>query len=223
MDAQNKQPLDAAEIQFAVAESYNTIRTNLLFLLSQNTGCKIITLSSPKSGDGKTTNAINLSIAFSQLGKRVLLIDCDLRRPTVAKKLRLEETDGLSGILAGFSPVSESILNVNTYFDVLPAGVTPPNPSELLTSPALDKLLDSLKLVYDFIVIDTPPMGIVSDALVVAPKTDGVLIVVKEKSTLHTDFEKLLDSIKLTGVRALGAILNAASAEETYSHYKSVY
>ncbi len=223
MDAQNKQPLDAAEIQFAVAESYKTIRTNLLFLLSQNTGCKIITISSPKSGDGKTTNAINLSIAFSQLGKRVLLIDCDLRRPTVAKKLRLEETDGLSGILAGFSPVSESIVNVNHYLDVLPAGVTPPNPSELLTSPALDKLFDSLKLVYDFIVIDTPPMGIVSDALVVAPKTDGVLIVVKEKSTLHSDFENLLDSIKLTGVRALGAILNASSAEETYSHYKSVY
>lgn len=137
MDAQNKQPLDAAEIQFAVAESYKTIRTNLLFLLSQNTGCKIITISSPKSGDGKTTNAINLSIAFSQLGKRVLLIDCDLRRPTVAKKLRLEETDGLSGILAGFSPVSESIVNVNHYLDVLPAGVTPPNPSELLTSPHL--------------------------------------------------------------------------------------
>ena len=75
----------------------------------------------------------------------------------------------------------------------------------------------------DFIVIDTPPMGIVSDALVVAPKTDGVLIVVKDKSTLHSDFENLLDSIKLTGVRTLGAILNASSAEETYSHYKSVY
>ncbi len=223
MDAQNKQALDAAEIQFAVAESYKTIRTNLLFLLSQNTGCKIITISSPKSGDGKTTNAVNLSIAFSQLGKRVLLIDCDLRRPTIAKKLRLEETDGVSGILAGFSPVSESIVSVNTCFDVLPAGITPPNPSELLASNALDKLLDSLKLVYDFIIIDTPPMGIVSDALVIAPKTDGVLIVVKEKSTLHADFEKVLDSIKLTGVRTLGAILNASSTEETYSHYKSVY
>ncbi len=223
MDAQNKQPLDAAEIQFAVAESYKTIRTNLLFLLSQNTGCKVMTVSSPKSGDGKTTNAVNLAIAFSQLGKRVLLIDCDLRRPAIAKKLRLQDTDGVSGILAGFSPVSESIVSINTCLDVLPAGITPPNPSELLASPALDKLLDSLKLVYDYIVIDTPPMGIVSDALVIAPKTDGLLIVVKEKATLHSDLEKILDSVKLTGVRALGAILNGSSSEETYSHYKSVY
>ncbi len=223
MDAQNKQTADSAEIQFAVAESYKTIRTNLLFLLSQNTGCKIITLSSPKSGDGKTTNAINLSIAFSQLGKRVLLIDCDLRRPTVTKKLRINDTDGVSGILAGFSSVAESIVSVNTYFDVLPAGITPPNPSELLASPALEKLIDGLKMVYDFIVVDTPPMGIVSDALVIAPKTDGLLIVIKEKSTVHSDFEKLLDTIKLTGVRTLGAILNATSVEETYSHYKSIY
>jgi capsular exopolysaccharide synthesis family protein len=194
-----------------------------MFLLSQTPGCKVITVSSPKSSDGKTTNAVNLSIAFSQLGKRVLLIDCDLRRPTVAKKLRLEETDGVSGVLAGFSPISESIISINTCFDVLPAGITPPNPSELLASPSLDKLFETLKMVYDFIIIDTPPMGIVSDALVIAPKTDGLLLVVKEKVTLHSDLEKILDSIKLAGVRTLGAILNGASSQETYSHYKNVY
>ena len=223
MDAQNKPVTDTAEIQFAVAESYKTIRTNLLFLLAQNTGCKLITISSPKPGEGKTTNSINLAIAFSQLEKRVLLIDCDLRVPTIAKKLRLEDTEGVSGILAGFSSASQSIVSVNAFLDVLPAGVVPPNPAELLASPALDKLLESLKLAYDYIIIDTPPLGIVSDALVIAPKTDGMLIVVKEKSTLHTDYEKVLDSIKLTGIRTLGAVLNAVSTEEQYNAYKSVY
>ena len=213
----------AAEIQFAVAESYKTIRTNLIFLLSQNAGCKTITVTSAKSGDGKTTNAINIAIAFSQLGKRVLLIDADLRRPTVAKKLRIENTSGLSGVLAGFSAVSEAIVNVNTYFDVLPSGTVPPNPSELLSSSAVDRMLDTLRLAYDYIIIDTCPAGIVSDALLLGPKTDGVLLIAKAKSTTHNEFEKMLDNIKLSNVRILGTILNGSASAETYSHYKSVY
>ena len=220
---ENNGSIGAPEIQFAVAESYKTIRTNLLFILSQKPGCKVITLSSAKAGDGKTTNIINIAIAFSQLGKRVLLIDADLRRPSVARKLRIENTAGLSGVLAGFCSVSEAIVNVNTCFDVLPAGTTPPNPSEMLISPAFDRMLDALRLTYDYILIDTSPAGIVSDALAIAPKTEGLVLVIKAKSTTHPEFERLLDNIKLANVKVLGTVLNSVASEEAYYRYKSVY
>ncbi len=215
--------LTAADIQFAVAESYKSIRTNLQFLLSSNTGCKTITISSAKAGEGKSTNAINLSIAFSQLGKKVLLIDADLRRPSLYKKLRVANTDGLSAILAGFATIEGNIVNINNSFDVLPSGAVPPNPSELLGSAAFQRLMTSLRLMYDYVIIDTPPVGIVSDSLSIAGETDGLLLVVKEKSTTHTEFQKILDGVSLSGVRILGAILNSSVSEAQYSSYKSVY
>ena len=215
--------LTAADIQFAVAESYKSIRTNLQFLLSSNPGCKVIAISSPQAGEGKSTNAINLAIAFSQLGKKVLLIDADLRRPSLYKKLRIANTDGLSAILAGFATVEDNIVTVNNSFDTLPSGAIPPNPSELLSSASFQRLLASMRLIYDYIIIDTPPAGIVSDALSIANETDGLLLVVKEKSTTHADLQKVLDNISLAGVRILGAILNSSVSESQYSTYKSVY
>ncbi len=215
--------LTAADIQFAVAESYKSIRTNLQFLLSSNPGCKVIAISSPQAGEGKSTNAINLAIAFSQLGKKVLLIDADLRRPSLYKKLRIANTDGLSAILAGFATVEDNIVTVNKSFDTLPSGAIPPNPSELLSSASFQRLLASMRLIYDYIIIDTPPAGIVSDALSIANETDGLLLVVKEKSTTHADLQKVLDNISLAGVRILGAILNSSVSESQYSTYKSVY
>lgn len=212
-----------SELHFAVAESYKSIRTNLQFLLSQNPGCRVITVSSYKSGEGKTTNAINIAIAFSQLGKKVLLIDADMRRPTIHKKLHLEATNGLSGVLAGFVTAEECILNVSSCFDVLPAGATPPNPSEILDSAATDRLLENLKLNYDYIIIDTPPLGVVTDPLTIAPRTDGVVIIVKQKYTRHDDFEKALESIKLTNGRVLGVVLNSTDISSKYYAYKGAY
>ncbi len=215
--------LSATDIQFAVSESYKTIRTNLQFLLSSNTGCKIITISSSKAGEGKSTNAINIAISFSQLGKRVLLIDADLRRPSIYKKLRIANTDGLSAVLAGFAPLEGNIVTINPTFDVLPSGATPPNPSELLSSVNFASTLSALRLTYDYIIIDTPPVGIVSDSLSIAGETDGLLLVVKEKSTSHTEFQKILDGVSLSGVRILGAVLNSSVSQSKYSNYKNVY
>lgn len=219
----NKTASTAADLQFAVSESYKTIRTNLLFLLSGVTGCKTITVSSPKAGDGKTTNAINIAIALSQLGKRVLLIDGDLRRPSICKKLHIENTSGLSGVLAGFAKAEDSILQVSGSFYVLPAGSIPPNPSEMLASTAMDRLMEELKLIYDFIVIDSPPLGLVSDPLVIAPKTEGIVLVVKEKITKHDDLKKVLDSVALANIRVLGVVLNSATVQEKYADYKNAY
>ena len=219
----NKIASPTSDLQFAVSESYKTIRTNLLFLLSGVDSCKTIMVSSPKAGDGKTTNAINIAIALSQLGKRVLLIDGDLRRPSIHKKLHLENASGLSGVLAGFAKVEDSIIQVNGSFYVLPAGSIPPNPSEMLASAAMDKLLDELKFIYDFIVIDSPPLGLVSDPLIVAPKTEGIVLIVKEKITKHDDLNKVLDSVSLANIRVLGVVLNSATVQEKYADYKNAY
>lgn len=215
--------ISAEQIQFAVAESYKTIRTNLLFLLSSVSGCKTIAISSTNSGDGKSTNAINIAIAFSQLGKRVLLIDADMRRPSLHKKLRIANTDGLSGILAGFCNTTDAILNISPCFDVLPSGAIPPNPSELLASSTYEKLLDSLHLAYDIIIIDTPPVGVVSDALTISSKTDGLILVIKEKVTQHSDLERIFDSINLANVRVLGAVLNSWVTDKNCANYKDAY
>ena len=224
MDIQNSYGESfSADIQFAVAESYKTIRTNLQFLLAEQKSCKIITISSPNSGDGKTTNAVNLAIAFSQLGKRVLLIDADLRRPNIHKRLKIDPSVGLSSVLAGFVSVEETIVNVNSCFDVIPAGTIPPNPSELLASSAYERLISSLRVAYDYIIIDTPPLGVVSDALSVASKTEGILFVIREKATTHSSFEKVLESVELAGVKVLGVVLNSSISQKDYPNYKSVY
>lgn len=212
-----------SDVHFAVAESYKSIRTNLQFLLSQNPGCKTITVSSYKSGEGKTTNAINIAIAFSQLGKKVLLIDADLRRPTIHKKLHIEDTKGLSSVLAGFTSVEECVVNVSQCMDVVPSGAIPPNPAEILDSAAMDRFLENAKLDYDYIIIDTPPLGVVADPLIVAPKTDGVVVVVKQKFTRHDDFEKSMESIKLSQSRILGVVLNSTEMTKRYYSYKGTY
>lgn len=211
----------AADLQFAVSESYKTIRTNLQFLLTRVEGCRVIAVSSAQAQDGKTTNSVNLAISFSQLGKKVLLIDADLRRPTIAKKLKIENTDGLSGILAGFATPDKAILQMNANFSVLPSGAIPPNPSELLASLEFQSLIEEFKKSYDYIIIDTAPVGIVSDALSVGSISNGVLVVVKARSTTYADFERVSDSLKFAGITLLGAIINGAEVKEYYPNYRS--
>lgn len=211
----------AADLQFAVSESYKTIRTNLQFLLTRVEGCRVIAVSSAQAQDGKTTNSVNLAISFSQLGKKVLLIDADLRRPTIAKKLKIENTDGLSGILAGFATPDKAILQMNANFSVLPSGAIPPNPSELLASLEFQSLIEEFKKSYDYIIIDTAPVGIVSDALSVGIISNGVLVVVKARSTTYADFERVSDSLKFAGITLLGAIINGAEVKEYYPNYRS--
>lgn len=196
-------------VPFAVVESYKKIRTNLQFLLMP-TARKIVSISSPIQAEGKSTTTVNTAIAFSQLGSKVLLIDADLRKPTIYKKMRISNSKGLSSVLVGFSTFEESVNHINPYLDVLVSGPTPPNPSELLGSDNMSRLLDALETQYDYIFIDTPPINIVSDALVLAPKTSGILLVIKSGSTTHEQFKKALSSIEFTGAHLLGAVLNGS-------------
>lgn len=200
------------KIPFAVAESYKSIRTNLLFLLRKEKG-NVLAVSSANVGEGKSTTAINLAIAFSQLGRRALLIDADLRRPSIYKKAKLSNEVGLPNVIAGFNSLEECINTVRSNLDVLTAGRTSPNPSELLGSAAFSELLEKVKNDYDFIIIDTPPINVVSDGLIVSALTDGLLLVAREKFTIKEDFEKAINAAEFANIKLLGAVMNGTNAK----------
>lgn len=209
------------EAPFSVVEAYKTIRTNLMFVLP-NKSKKTIIVSSSLPGEGKSTTSLNLGISFSQLDQRVLLIDGDMRNPTIYKKLKINNSKGLSSILVGFCELGEAIKNVYPNFDVLTSGPLPPNPAELLGSDNMSELLEVLEEYYDLIIIDTPPINVVSDSLILAPKTDGIIIVIRQGETTHEQFKKVLNSIEFANVKLLGTILNGIKFEGKYN-YKYKY
>ena len=212
------------KVPFAVVEAYKSIRANLMFQLGKEEG-RVVVFSSPNAGEGKTTTAVNIAIAFAQLGDKVLLIDADMRRPSAHKKLRLENTKGLSGVIAKLDTFSESVVKVNNFLDVLTAGKTPPNPSELLGSSKFDDFLEEIKPNYSMVIIDTPPIGIVSDALLIAPRTDGLLLIVRDGFTPRDTISHALSSVELANVKVLGAVMNGAnpSNSKKYSYRKYYY
>lgn len=213
-------PAAKSAVPFAVVEAYKAIRTNLMFLLSNSRG-RVFEVSSPLPGEGKSSCALNLAIAFSQLGNRVLLIDADLRKPSIYRKLHLQNTKGLSSVLVDFCSFSDAVVSANPNFDVLVSGPTPPNPSELLGSDAMSELLDSIKKEYDYIVIDTPPVNVVSDAVVLAPKTEGIVMVVQDRVTTHEEFRKSVASLGFAKARLLGVVLNSSADHTAKYKYKS--
>lgn len=195
------------KIPFAVVESYKAIRTNLSFLIS-SAKSNVVIVTSPNSGEGKSTTAANMAIAFSQLGERVLLIDADMRRASLHKKLKIDNIDGLSNILAGMAKVEDCIKQVNENFYFLPSGRIPPNPSELLSGPEFEAMLKKVSPAYGCVIIDTPPINVVSDTLVAAPHTAGIVLVVRDGITQNDDIKRVIDSAELANIKILGAVIN---------------
>ncbi len=212
----------ASSVPFAVIEAYKQIRTNILFSLSHNKG-KIIAVTSSIPYEGKSTCAVNMAISFSQLGGKILLIDGDLRRPSVYRKLKLKNANGLSSYLGEFCSKEETITHINDNLDVLLSGPIPPNPSELLGSVRMKELLEELSREYDFIIIDTPPINVVTDTMILIQYTDGVVLVARNKVSTHELFQKAVDNIEVTNVKLLGVIINDSSrniAKYKYKRYK---
>ncbi|MBQ8203239.1 MAG: CpsD/CapB family tyrosine-protein kinase [Clostridia bacterium] len=211
-----------SKVPFAVAEAYKSIRTNIMFLLTKKLG-NVITVSGSDISEGKSTTSVNLAIAFSQLGDKVLLIDADLRRSSIHKKTKLENEAGLSDILGGFTEFDKVVKSVNPFLDVLTSGHAAPNPSELLGSARFESLIEGLKDKYNYIIIDTPPVNVVTDALIVAPKSDGVVLVVRDKFTMSDALKKAIESFEFANVKVLGAIMNAAGSKKGGKYYKKYH
>ena len=213
-------------IDFTVSEQYKLLRTNLSFTLPEDVKCPIIGVTSSMRGEGKSTTAVNLSYALAQSGKKVLLIDGDLRLPSVAKKMKLENTKGLSNMLFDYD--SQQLEEYKSqYLDnwyIVPAGELPPNPSELLGSRKLGRLLDRLSESFDYIVIDFPPVNIVSDALAASKHITGMILVVREDYTEKKELEACIRQLKLSDVNVLGCLFNGAkSGKKSNGKYKKYY
>lgn len=206
-----------------ISEQYRTIRTNLEFTAIDGE-LKTVIITSSTSGEGKSTTASNLAVVYAQQGKRVLLLDCDMRRPTSHFTFRLPNGIGLSTVLAKKSTFDKAINSTRIEnLDLLSAGPIPPNPSELLSSKMMDWLLSELKNQYYIIILDAPPLMQVADTRLLSRKVDGVVLVVScDKSDRHM-VVKAKEQLKLADAHILGVVLNKREPQgrDDYYYYYS--
>lgn len=197
------------QTSFEIIEAYKAARTNVMFSLNNEKGCKKVVITSPTSGEGKTTSCINLACTFAETGARVLIIDSDLRAPRLHKYLNLSNEKGLSNILAGFNSVDECLIKSDREnLDCLTSGPIPPNPVELVSADTMKELLDTLGERYDYIFIDTPPLNIVTEALILSKYVTGVIVVTRQKYTMYKMVERAINSLKFANARIIGFIMN---------------
>ena len=209
-------------LEFTAKEQYKLLRTNLSFTIPAEIKCPIIGLTSANRGEGKSTTAINLAYVLAENGKRVLLIDGDMRVPSIAKKMELAAAPGLSDLLMEQESLDLSVFrsSVLSNWYIVPSGELPPNPSELLGSRRMENLLNALSEKFDYIVVDLPPVNLVSDALAISKLITGMIVVVKEDHTEKRELEQCYRQLSLSNVKVLGCVLNnAKTGRDTYGDY----
>lgn len=214
----NTKPMLLSEdSSFAVKEAYKTLRTNVAFSLP-GAGCKCIGITSPNRGDGKSSISVNLAISFAQINKKVIILDCDMRLPTIAKKIGIESTPGLSNFLVGSN--SEAVIrSVKDYgVDVLTSGNIPPDPTTLLESQQMSNLIEILRKNYDYIIIDLPPLTVVTDAAILSKYIDGYLIVVRHNFSEFSRIKDVLYQLEFADAKILGFAYNGKQMEG--HHYR---
>lgn len=190
--------------KFAIVEGYKIARTNLMFSLTANQS-NCVAVTSWSKGEGKSTATVNLAISLAKMGKRVLLIDTDLRRPNLHNLLKLKNESGLSDVIGQFTDFDQAVQrDVISFLDVLTSGAIPPNPSELLGSSIFEELINRVKQEYDYVIMDTPPLGVVADTLLLKNYVPGYVFVVRERVTTHGDIESALQSIKIADTKIIG-------------------
>ena len=218
-------------ISFAASESYKLLRTKLQFSFADESDCHVIGVSSALSGEGKSLTSVNLAFALAQLNKKVLLVDCDMRRPTLAEKLGVLKYPGLSSYLTrqcGFEDLVQTceFEGCDTTFHVIAAGHNPPNPVELLSSDRMKKALGIMREAYDYVILDLPPVGEVSDAMAIAKETDGILLVVRQHFCDRVVLAEAARQFDFINAKTLGVIFNCTSehgGKYGKGYYKSYY
>lgn len=211
-------------LNFAVSEAYKLLRANLLFSLPDNDDkCKIFGITSSMPSEGKSTTAVNLALSIAETGKRVLLIEGDMRLPVMSKRLETRRAPGLSNLLAGLctdkEAVCESGLSNNLF--VIVGGDIPPNPSELLGSDRMAKLVEALAHGFDYIIFDLPPLTSVSDGLVLSKLLDGMIVVVRRDYCDQQSLAETVRQLEFQKIKILGFVLTRSeTGKKVYKKYK---
>lgn len=209
-----------SETKSYILEQFRTIRTNITFSMPDQQ-LKTILVTSSTPGEGKSTNAANLGVVFAQEGKRVLIIDGDMRKPTLHHTFKTFNKIGLSNVIAKkatyFETVQETFI---VGLNVITSGPIPPNPSELLSSKAMDVLLLDVKKDYDIIIVDSPPLLSVSDAQILANKCDGILLIVNTGVVDKRAVKKAKGLLSASHTKILGVVLNNYKTPRHYNYYK---
>ena len=233
-DTEKKDVKVGAGVSFAVSEAYKLLRTKVQFSFADENDCHVIGVSSSMAGEGKSTTAANLAYTLAQLDARVLLMDCDLRRPTVPAKLPVAKTPGLTNFLTRQVNIGDAMQLCrldDVQFYVISAGRIPPNPIELLSSDRMKNLMEMLKQNFDYIIFDLPPISEVSDALVAAKMCDGMLLVVRQNFCNSRVLADCIRQFTFVEARILGFLVSYATDANggrygkygKYGKYKSYY
>ena len=192
------------------AESYRGVRTALYFNV-HGKGHKVVQVTSPNSGVGKSTMAANLAISIAQSKKKVLLVDADMRRPSIHKLFGISSEVGLSSVIVEEVEPKDAIQATSIPgLSILPCGPIPPNPAELLTAPRFEELLGHLREQYDFVIVDTPPLLAVTDPSVVAHKVDGVFLNIRFTKNARPDAERAKEILHSLKAKVIGVVINDA-------------
>ena len=218
-------------LSFAAAEAYKLLRTNLNFTLPKEEGCRVIGVTSALRGEGKSTTSVNIAYTMAQTGNKVLLIECDLRLPTLAKRIQVDPVPGLTNYLVGQCNANEALQRSNLLPNlwVLTSGDIPPNPTELLSSNKMSSTLNSLTSVFDVIIVDLPPVTAVSDALILSKLVDGMIVVVRQEYCDRSAVNEAIRQLKFVDTKILGFVMTGADTQKkgykrygkSYGEYKS--
>ncbi len=212
----------AASLDFRSYEAYNTLRTNIQFCGKE---IQAICITSCTPGEGKSTVALRLSASLAETGKKVLFIDADLRKSILVKRLKVNQPVlGLSQYLSGMNTSEEITYETNVAgLDIIFTGPMPPNPSDLLSNKFFKALLENQRKIYDYIIIDTPPLGLVIDSANVSESCDGAVVVIQADVNSYKFVQKIIKQLEKSNCRVLGAVLNKVESKHQKRYYGKQY
>lgn len=195
-------------MSFAAKESYKVLRTNLMFMLKQDKN--VVGITSSVTGEGKSLTSINLAIMFTEMGKKVLLIEGDMRKPVFQKYFNVKVKHGLSNVLAGHCGVMDAIFKSAKYENLycIAAGAIPPNPSELLSSTEMEGLMATASETFDVVILDLPPVTAVTDATIASKFTRGVILVVRDAFVEKDELSETIRQLRIAEANILGFVYN---------------
>lgn len=208
-------------VPFQVTEAYKTLRTNIVMALATQRS-KVFAVSSANAGEGKSTTAANLAIVFSQAGKKVLLMDADMRKPVQHRNFKVKNDKGLSTLLGGIDSFKQALKSKSANLDIITSGPIPPNPSEMLASENMKILLEELTKYYDYIIIDTPPINVVTDTLTLSPYIGGIALVTRSGVATYDEVTRATSAIEFANGKLLGIIVTAIN-EDTATYKRGYY